>query len=705
MGYPVGPQYAESSNIDNAHRLRGKLLLIVGELDTNVPPESTLRLADALIQAGKDFDYLVVPNAGHGMGGPYGQRRLEDFFLRHLKGVEPPDRNAGPPDEDSEGLTSGRDIRGRSGPDVATNPDPIGLDGLDVTSSPLRGPIERYVDDLGSLRRSSPPAESPGRDASLRGFNEGWLTRLDSIDFEGLGPDGQVDYLLFKNHLEHEVRAIDRRTQQREEASTLVPFARTIYGLDASRRSLERREWSEVAGQVDRLATEIEEALVAMGETTSGGSSVEPPVADRAISMVSDLRLTLRDWFSFYDGYDPLFSWWMRQPFEVAQQALERYEEELRIRLGAPGRDARPGSRQGRRGEETARAEGEAEGPEIVGTPIGRDALLAELEHEMIAYSPEELVALAEEELAWCEEQMRVASRDLGFGDDWRAALEHVKEQHVPPGDQPRLIRDLAIEAIDYLDEHGLVTIPPLCRDSWRMEMMSPERQLVNPFFLGGETILVSYPTDTMAHEAKRMSMRGNNEHFARATVHHELIPGHHLQGFMTDRYMTHRRVFSTPFWTEGWALYWELLLWDRGFARSAEDRVGMLFWRMHRCARIIFSLNFHLGEMTPQECIDLLVDRVGHERANAEAEIRRSVATDYGPLYQAAYLLGGLQLRALRGELVESGTMTDREFHDAVLRQNRIPIELLRARLTGKVLDPEFEPSWRFDHAGPRSD
>jgi uncharacterized protein (DUF885 family) len=237
------------------------------------------------------------------------------------------------------------------------------------------------------------------------------------------------------------------------------------------------------------------------------------------------------------------------------------------------------------------------------------------------------------------------------------------------------------------------------------MEMMSPERQLVNPFFLGGETILVSYPTDTMAHEAKRMSMRGNNEHFARATVHHELIPGHHLQGFMTDRYMTHRRVFSTPFWTEGWALYWELLLWDRGFARSAEDRVGMLFWRMHRCARIIFSLNFHLGEMTPQECIDLLVDRVGHERANAEAEIRRSVATDYGPLYQAAYLLGGLQLRALRGELVESGTMTDREFHDAVLRQNRIPIELLRARLTGKVLDPEFEPSWRFDHAGPRSD
>src|SRR5262249_35068980 len=94
MGYPVGLWYAESSNIDNAHRLRGHLMLIVGEMDTNVPPESTMRLADALIRAGKDFDLVVVPNANHGMGGVYGARRMQDFFVRHLLGVVPPDRNA-----------------------------------------------------------------------------------------------------------------------------------------------------------------------------------------------------------------------------------------------------------------------------------------------------------------------------------------------------------------------------------------------------------------------------------------------------------------------------------------------------------------------------------------------------------------------------------------------------------------------------------
>ncbi len=94
MGYPVGAHYAECSNIDNAARLRGKLFLVVGELDENVPPESTFRFADALIKAGKDFEYLVVPGGGHGAGGEYGRRRLQDFFVRHLLGKEPPDRNA-----------------------------------------------------------------------------------------------------------------------------------------------------------------------------------------------------------------------------------------------------------------------------------------------------------------------------------------------------------------------------------------------------------------------------------------------------------------------------------------------------------------------------------------------------------------------------------------------------------------------------------
>ncbi|MBV4357543.1 S9 family peptidase [Pinibacter aurantiacus] len=93
MGYPVGKEYEQQSNVTNAYRLQGDLLLIVGEADTNVPPESTYRVIDALIKARKTFDFLPVPGMGHSDGGPYGRMRKRDFFVQHLLGVAPPSRN------------------------------------------------------------------------------------------------------------------------------------------------------------------------------------------------------------------------------------------------------------------------------------------------------------------------------------------------------------------------------------------------------------------------------------------------------------------------------------------------------------------------------------------------------------------------------------------------------------------------------------
>ncbi|KAI6888453.1 hypothetical protein KC360_g8273 [Hortaea werneckii] len=289
------------------------------------------------------------------------------------------------------------------------------------------------------------------------------------------------------------------------------------------------------------------------------------------------------------------------------------------------------------------------------------------------------------------------ASNDLGYDQDWKAALEHVKNLYVRPGQQTHLVRELAEEAIDYVKKHDMVTIPEVAAEYWKTEMMNPECQKENPFFLGGERIIVSYPTDTMSHEDKLMSMRGNPRPFSRSTVFHELVPGHHLQYHMVKRYRSYRSLFSTPFWMEGWAFYWELILWDRGFASTPEDKIGMLFWRMHRCARIIFSLKFHLGEMTPRECVEYLVAKVGHEGATAEGEVRRSFSGSYAPLYQAGYMLGALQFYTLRKETVDAGGMTEKEFHDRILKEGEMPIELLRSLLHERPLKPEHRASWRF--------
>jgi dipeptidyl-peptidase 4 len=90
MGWPIGPHYEEQSNVTQAHRLEGKLLLFVGAMDENVDPASTMQVVDALIRADKDFDLVVTPSAGHGSAeSAYGKRRRRDFFVRHLLGVEP----------------------------------------------------------------------------------------------------------------------------------------------------------------------------------------------------------------------------------------------------------------------------------------------------------------------------------------------------------------------------------------------------------------------------------------------------------------------------------------------------------------------------------------------------------------------------------------------------------------------------------------
>ena len=94
MGWPVGPWYAESSNAENAWRLQGKLMLVMGEMDKNVDPATTLQVVDRLIKAGKNFDLLFVPGGGHGAGGRYGERKLMDFFVRNLLDQPTPDWNA-----------------------------------------------------------------------------------------------------------------------------------------------------------------------------------------------------------------------------------------------------------------------------------------------------------------------------------------------------------------------------------------------------------------------------------------------------------------------------------------------------------------------------------------------------------------------------------------------------------------------------------
>ncbi len=567
---------------------------------------------------------------------------------------------------------------------TAVAPSSANIDRLYEQASEVSGLVVQYANDVAAIQyfygpmagfggRGGGGVNSPEQMQRLTVLNQSYLTDLEKLDFNSFSIHGKVDYVLLKNKIDRNQQSLRKQQATYAAIAGHLPFAATIYAFEQKRRRGTSVDGEQIAGQLHQATLDLKAA----GQALKTEKEIDSELADYLEATVRDLKSRLQSAFNFYNGYEPLFTWWVPEPYKALDKELDSYATLVRSKSNAKVFD---------------------DGSNIGGKPIGREEMTKQLLDEMIPYSPDDLLRLAEQEFAWCEAELLKASREMGFGNDWRAAQEQVKNSYVPPGKQPETIVGLNQAALDFINERDLLTMPDLSHETWGMVMMTPQQQEVSPFFLGGRNIMIAYPTNEMSHERKLMSMRGNNPLFSRGIVQHELVPGHHLQYFMNSRYKAYRgENFRTPFWTEGWTLYWELLLYDLEFPKTPEERIGMLFWRMHRCARITFSIKYHLGEWTPQQCIDYLVDRVGHEPSTAHGEVKRSFEGSYGPLYQLAYLVGGLQVWSLKQELVDSGRMPIKEFHDRFMKENYMPIEMLRATLTNQALTRDFRSNWKF--------
>ncbi len=540
-------------------------------------------------------------------------------------------------------------------------------------TSEVNNVMVKYNADYGNLSRFYVIRNSPERRQRLLSSVNAYIDTLAKLNFDKLNTGTKVDYILFDRDLHEQQYQLEKEANEYNSVKQWFPFADSIYAYEKLRRRGAVLNAQKLAGDLYNWNKQIQN----LQKKLEKQSSISVELGERAKGTVSGLQDALKSIYGFYNGYDPMFTWWIPQPYKITDSLLAVYADSIKAK-------------------EKSISPQKIDSSGIKGNPIGTEELKRRLQYEMIDYSPEELVAIANKEFAWCTKEMLKASNDMGFGNNWKAALEKVKESYVPPGEQPIAMLKLYNESVDFIEQHNLITLPPLAKETWRMRMMTPKQQRVNPFFTGGEEFSISYPTGDMSQDDKLMSMRGNNPHFSRATVHHELLAGHALQEISNNRYKTYRH-FETPFWIEGWSLYWEMLLWDEGFAQTPEDKIGMLFWRLHRCARIIFSINYHSGKWSPQQCIDFLVDSVGLERANAEGEVRRSFEGGYDPLYQIAYMLGGLQIMQLKRELVDTKKMSYKDFHDDFIQQNMMPIEMERAILENRPLIKNYKADWKF--------
>ena len=656
---------------------------------------------------------------------------------------------------------------------------------------------------------AGPVPFSAGRLARLKRYDLDWQAALGKLDTSKLSAAARTDLATLSATVDANLRQIEADALTMAQIMPTLPFATKLVALVEARIRVQPMNAQKAAETTVAALKEIKAMRAALESNAATAPKLNKATATRAADASVQLRSAITEWFNFYNGYDPLFTWWVAMPFKQLDAALQDYalflrdkvaaadaqvpatpasvpavqpagpqkyasvpdlaeiialpQDELRDIVGRFNAGRPGGGRGGRGGRGGGAADPAAPAPaapdntfyvawlgalksldfdrlsrnaqvdylyikwtaeteikragtvvppgpprkadtsDIQGRPRGRAGLIQDLNDNMIPYTPEQLITLANKEFAWCVEEMKKASRALGFGDDWKKAIEHTKQTAVAPGEQPRMIMDLIDEAVAYLRANDLLTVPAIAAETVHMTMLSPQQQLTSPFFLGGVGgILVSYPTDTMEYDARLQSMRGNNPGFSHATAFHETIPGHLLTGYLGQRFGDYRPDLrgGGPFYGEGWPLYWELTMYELGFHKTPEQKIGALFWRMHRCARIMFSLNFHMGLWSPQESVDFLVDKVGHERDNATAEVRRSFeSAQYAnqPLYQAAYLLGGLQLRGLRKQLVDSRIMTNKQFHDEILRQGNMPIALIRLAVTREKLTRDMDINWKF--------
>jgi hypothetical protein len=311
--------------------------------------------------------------------------------------------------------------------------------------------------------------------ARFKQFYAGWLTAIGKMSFDAMSLDGKADYVLFKFHVEHEQQQLELQTKSLAEIAPLLPFAQTITALAEARRQMEKVDGQKAASQLNDLTKQIEAARRSLDASLRAEpGKIKKATGNRAAGAVSSLRGVLRQWYGYYNGYDPLFTWWVEEPYKSLDQALGNYGTYLTERVvglrasdpgpalaqagtqgrGGGGGGAPGGGGGGQRGGGAGRTANARAGDysDIIGDPIGRDALMVELASEMVPYTPEELIAIANKELDWCESELKKASREMGFGDDWHKAMEAVKNKYVEPGKQTEVIKDLAIEAIEYLE-------------------------------------------------------------------------------------------------------------------------------------------------------------------------------------------------------------------------------------------------------------
>lgn len=278
--------------------------------------------------------------------------------------------------------------------------------------------IQTFAADLADIQSFLSISFSPARAAKVKEFLTSELSSLPkSFEFARLRQDDQVDYLLLQSlikRLLHQGKAAARKYQQAKDLGLFGGWVDVCIQFVETRHEVGRQSGKEIAADFQTAEQGVDELISLLDSDGSFEGGKELFIVFWTIARFEELHGALAEAVGFYQGYDPVISWWIESPWQTLSGRLTALIAALKKKTGV---------------------DGSASADDIVGDPIGREALLEELEAEWVAYTPEELLQIGEDEFQWCEREMEKASKALGFSSS-QEALEHVKNTFVEPGEQ-----------------------------------------------------------------------------------------------------------------------------------------------------------------------------------------------------------------------------------------------------------------------------
>lgn len=308
----------------------------------------------------------------------------------------------------------------RTEPAAIQSPEPKEIPNVQTT-------IQTFTADLADIESFLSISFSPTRTNTVKEYLTSALTSLPkNFDFNLLRQNEQVDYLLLQSHIKrllHQNEAAVKKYCQAKDLGLFGEWVDVCIHFVETRNEVGRQSGRQIATALQRAEQGVIKLLSELDSEDSFKDSKDRFILFWTIARFEELQRALEEAVGFYQGYDPVISWWIESPWETLSGKLTALISALSKKTGI---------------------DGSSSADDIVGDPIGREALMEELEAEWIAYTPEELVQIGEEEFKWCEKEMKKASKALGF-DNPHEALENVKNTFVEPGEQIHVSADLQL--------------------------------------------------------------------------------------------------------------------------------------------------------------------------------------------------------------------------------------------------------------------